>query len=162
MQAPRRSGRHNGRVEVRRARSCDAQQVASTWLRSRAAAVPAIPPPIHSPDEVHAWFETVVLPSKETWVAEEDGTVLALLVLDEDWIDQLYVDPDHTGHGLGTDLVNLAKSRRPRGLTLRTFQTNRRAQRFYERHGFVPMGTTGGDNEENAPDVRYEWRPPAT
>jgi GNAT superfamily N-acetyltransferase len=140
MQAPRREGEQDGFVEVRRARSCDAQQIAGTWLRSRAAAVPAIPPPIHSADEVHTWFETVVLPNKEVWIAEEDGTVLALLVLGDDWIDQLYVDPEHTGNGLGTDLVNLAKSRRPRGLTLRTFQTTRRAQRFYERHGFVPWG----------------------
>ena len=149
-------------MEIRRARSGDAHQIAETWLRSRAAAVPAIPPSVHPPDEVHAWFEAVVLPSKETWVAEEDGTVLALLVLDEDWIDQLYVAPGHTGNGLGTDLVNLAKARRPRGLRLWTFQTNRGAQRFYEGHGFLSVETTSGDNEENAPDVQYRWRPSVT
>lgn len=149
-------------MELRRARGGDAHQIADTWLRARAAAVPAIPPPVHPAHEVHEWFEAVVLPNKETWIAEEDGIVLALLVLDEDWIDQLYVAPGYTGNGIGTDLVNLAKACRPRGLRLWTFQTNRRAQRFYERHGFVPMDATTGDNEEEAPDIRYEWRPPAT
>ncbi len=46
------------------------------------------------------------------------------LVLDEDLIDQLYVAPGNTGNGIGTDLVNLAKTCRPQGLRLWTFQTN--------------------------------------
>ena len=40
-----------------------------------------------------------------------------------------------------------------------TFQSNHGARRFYERHGFVAVQHTDGDNEEGAPDVRYEWRP---
>lgn len=35
---------------------------------------------------------------------------------------------------------------------------NTAARRFYERHGFVPLAyTDGADNEENRPDVLYEW-----
>ena len=33
------------------------------------------------------------------------------------------------------------------------------ARRFYERHGFVVVGGTDGDNEEGAPDLRLEWQP---
>jgi hypothetical protein len=50
---------------------------------------------------------------------------------------------------------------RPGGLKLWTFEANLRARRFYERHGFVPTGATSGDNEEGAPDLRYEWPSPA-
>ena len=39
-----------------------------------------------------------------------------------------------------------------------TFQSNAGARRFYERHGFVAVQTTDGDNEEQAPDIRYLWR----
>lgn len=144
---------------IRRARDHEAHAVADVWLRSRAASIPAIPPPAHTPEEVHAWFSDVVLPTREVWVAEVDGVLVGVLVLDDDWIDQLYVVPDHTGRGLGAELVNLAKQHRPRRLRLWTFQANQRACRFYERHGFVPMETTDGDNEEGAPDVRYEWLP---
>ena len=36
---------------------------------------------------------------------------------------------------------------------------NTGAVRIYERHGFVVVG--GTDNEEGAPDLRMEWRPPS-
>lgn len=150
-------------MRVRRARAEEAGAIAGVWIRSRAAAAPAIPPPVHTDDEIRSYFEAVVLPEREVWVAEDDGAVVALLVLDDAWIDQLYVEPGHTGRGIGSDLVALAKRERPAGLELWTFEANARARRFYERHGFVVTGATAGDNEEGAPDVRYEWRPsPAT
>jgi len=148
-------------VTVRRADAGEAHQVAGVWLRSRAASVPAIPPPVHSDDELRTWFQDVVLPTKEVWVAEAGGDVVALLLPADDCIDQLYVDPDHIGGGFGGELMGLGKKQRPAGLELWTFEANVRARRFYERHGFVVTGATPGDNEEGAPDVRYEWRPPA-
>lgn len=63
-----------------------------------------------------------------------------------------------TGAGIGEVLLAQAKRLRPRGLQLWTFQSNTGARRFYERHGFVAVEQTDGDNEEGAPDVRYEWR----
>ena len=82
---------------------------------------------------------------------------MALLVLTDDWVDQLYVDPDRTGAGVGCRLLGVAKERRPQGLQLWTFRANHGARRFYERHGFIAVETTDGDNEERAPDARYEW-----
>lgn len=125
----------------------------------RAASVPAIPEPVHNQDEVHAWFEQVVLPEREVWIAENEATVVGIAVLEDDWLDQIYVHPDHTGHGVGSRLMSVAKEQRPSGLRLWTFQSNDGARRFYERHGFIATGATDGDNEEGAPDVRYEWSP---
>jgi hypothetical protein len=53
----------------------------------------------------------------------------------------------------------VAKRRRPSGLKLWTFAANVRARRFYECHDFVAAGSTAGDNEGGAPDVRYVWTP---
>jgi len=39
------------------------------------------------------------------------------------------------------------------------FQSNLHARRFYEERGFVAVAMTTGDNEEQSPDVCYEWRP---
>ena len=81
-----------------------------------------------------------------------------MMVVHEDDLDQLYVHPRWTGHGLGSSLVELAKDRHPHGLALWTFATNVRARRFYERHGFEPGERTDGtENEERAPAVRYHW-----
>lgn len=92
-------------------------------------------------------------------VAEVDGEVVGLLVLDGDDVDQLYVDPAMTGQGVGSRLLARAKAERPGGLELWTFQANAGARRFYARHGFVEAARTDGDNEERAPDLRLAWRP---
>lgn len=139
--------------------SDDALDVADIWLRSRYASIPAIPRPVHSDDEVRAHFRDVVIPQCETWIAEVEGDVTAVLALDGAWVEHLYVDPRHFGCGLGSQLLELAKLHRPSGLRLWTFQANDGARRFYERHGFVATDSTEGANEEGAPDVRYEWHP---
>jgi GNAT superfamily N-acetyltransferase len=145
-------------VELRRARGDEAAEVASVWLRSRKASIPAIPPPAHTDDEVLTWFQDIVLPNREVWIALTEAAVIAVLVLDRDWVDQLYVDPAWTGRGVGSRLIDVARERRPVRLRLWTFQANVAARRFYERHGFVAREMTDGDNEEGAPDVLYEWR----
>ena len=143
----------------RRATTEEAGQVAELWLRSRRAAVPAIPAPVHSDEEVRAHF-ALVIAGCEVWVLDgAEGAVVALLVLRPGWVDQLYVDPARTGQGLGSALLDLAKSRAGGALDLWTFERNVGARRFYERHGFAEVATTAGDNEEGAPDVRYRWTP---
>jgi GNAT superfamily N-acetyltransferase len=145
-------------VTLRRAEAADAAALAEVWLRSRRAAQPTIPPPVHADHEVRHWFANVVVPTRETWLAEVDGAVVAVLVLDGDELDQLYVEPGWQGRGIGSELVRLAQQRRPGGLALWTFLANLPARRFYERHGFLAVGwTDGSSNEEGAPDVRYAW-----
>lgn len=142
---------------LRRAEQGDARAVADVWLRSRRAAIPAIPAPVHDDDDVRGWYASVVLPTRPTWVVERGGQVVAMMVVDGAWIDQLYVDPAHTRRGLGRRLLEVAKAFAPSELDLWTFQSNTGARRFYERHGFVSVAMTDGDNEEGAPDVRYHW-----
>ena len=146
----------------RRADSNDVQAVADVLIRSRRAAVGAIPAAVHSDAETREWIRTVVIPEREVWLMQDaDSQPLAVLILDGSWVDQLYVEPTCTGMGLGSRLIELAKSRRPAGLQLWTFVTNTGAQRFYRRHGFVVAETTDGSrNEEKAPDIRFIWSAP--
>jgi GNAT superfamily N-acetyltransferase len=146
-------------ISYRRATDADARAAADLWLRARRAAGDAIPPPVHGDDDVRGWFATHVVRRTELWLAEEPaGALVGILVLDGSWVDQLYVEPTMTGRGIGAGLLALAKRERPSGLRLWTFASNARAQRFYERHGFVEMSRTDGrDNEERAPDILYAW-----
>jgi len=144
----------------RPARPDESQSLADLWLRSRYASIPAIPAPVHSDNDAREWFASVVVSDRELWVITTEERPAALLVLDHGWIDQLYVEPSVTGRGLGSRLVELAKSRRPAGLQLWTFATNVGAQRFYVRHGFTAVeATDGSGTEEKAPDVRFLWTP---
>jgi GNAT superfamily N-acetyltransferase len=142
---------------IRRADSNDAPAVASLWIRSRMASIPAIPAPVHGTDDVLSWFASEVIPRGGTWVMDQGGLLVALLVLEGSWVDQLYVDPDQTGSGSGSALLEHAKQLSNGKLDLWTFRSNWRARAFYERHGFVPVGTTDGENEENAPDIHFRW-----
>ena len=148
-------------IQVRRARREDVAAAAEVFLRSRHAAVPAIPPLVHDDDDVRGWFAETVFPDNELWIAADAaGRVIGLMVLDGDFVEQLYVDPAHTRAGVGSHLLAVAKSLRPRGLQLWAFQSNEGARRFYERAGFIAVDwTDGANNEERAPDVRYVWQP---
>ena len=142
---------------VRRAEQADYVAATEVLLRSRHASVPAIPPLVHLDEEAKKHFVQTVMPSTEVWVTETDGAISGVLVLNGNWIEQLYIDPTRTNHGLGTALIEQAKVERLEALELWTFESNRGAQRFYERHGFRAVGKTGGDNEEGEPDLHYRW-----
>ncbi|MBP2404617.1 GNAT family N-acetyltransferase [Streptomyces syringium] len=146
-------------ILIRRATPADAAGTAETWLRSYDAALPSVRR-AHTDDEVRDYFRYVVIPERETWVAEAGGEIVGMMVLHEEWLDQLYLAPGWRGRGLGDRLMTLAKERSPSGLDLWTFQINTPAHRFYERHGFTEAERTDGTtNEEREPDVRYVWRP---
>ena len=142
---------------IRRATPADATAVADVHLGAFRATYAFRP--AHTDDEVQAWVAEHLLPETETWVAELNGAVNAYCSLGDGWVEHLYVGPGHTGRGIGSRLIELAKGRQPAGLQLWTFQVNAAARRFYERHGFRPVELTdGAGNEERQPDVRYAWK----
>lgn len=147
------------RVTIRRGTQTDAVAAAELWLRARKQSLGTIPAPVHDDDDVHRWFGSHVVGDTELWIAEDAaGTPVGILVLDGEWVDQLYVEPAMTGQGIGAQLLSVAKRDRPGGLRLWTFASNTLAQRFYERHGFVETDRTDGRrNEERAPDILYTW-----
>lgn len=148
-----------GEPRLRQVRNNDARECAQVFLRSRAFALPDVPV-VHPPNEVRRWMADEVVGHTDMWVADLDGTVVGLLVLDGEWLEHLYVDPAWMGRGLGDRFIELAQQRSPEGLQLWTFQANEPALRFYARHGFVEAERTDGDgNEERAPDVRLTWAP---
>ena len=144
-------------VRLRKAGTADSAALAGLWWRTRAASVPAIPPPVHDEADVRTWVEDVLVPAGGTWVVERGSDVVAMMTVVGSEIDQLYVAPEDQHRGLGTMLVELAQELSPAELNLWTFRSNTRARSFYEALGFVVVGMSDGDNEEGAPDLRYRW-----
>jgi GNAT superfamily N-acetyltransferase len=146
---------------IRRGGAHDAHAAADLYLRAREAALRAgsMPAGVHDDDDVRGYFASHIVGTCELWVAEHEGALAGILVLDGDFVDQLYVEPGLTGRGIGSALLAVAKSERPQGLRLWAFQSNTGARRFYERHGFLEVRRTdGADNEEREADVLYRYR----
>ena len=148
------------RASLRRGTPADAKDLAELFWEVRSESVPHIPMIVHPRESVLPFVENVLLAEFEVWMAESGGRLVGFLaVVAPDVLGHLYLRADHTGHGLGARLLDVAKQRFPEGLQLWAFESNTDALRFYERHGFVPVEHTDGANEEGAPDVRMVWGP---
>jgi 8-oxo-dGTP pyrophosphatase MutT (NUDIX family)/GNAT superfamily N-acetyltransferase len=144
-----------GQPMLRPAVIADAAACARVYVRSRAYGLAEVPEP-HTEAEITAWMAERAIPDMDTWVADVDGVVVGQLMLAPGWLHHLYIDPSWIGRGLGDQLMAIARQRQPAGLQLWAFQSNARARRFYERHGFTAVEFTDGQgNQERWPDVRY-------
>ena len=142
----------------------DAEALATLYLTAREAAFPSIPRSVHPALEVREWFRSRFdAAGTEVWMAARDDAPVGLLLLEDDWVHSLYVDPDLTGQGVGSALLDLAKGLRPGGLGLWVFVSNTGARRFYARRGFAEVRRTdGSENEAREPDVEMAWPDPAS
>lgn len=144
-------------LSLTQALGSDADEIADVYLAARADTLPYLRQ-VHTDDEVRAWIREVALKRAETWLAKRDGAIVGFIMLMGEEVEQLYVLPGNYRRGIGTTLLNLAKTKRPNGLYLYTFQRNTRARAFYETQGFRIIGTNDGTrNEEQEPDIRYQW-----
>jgi putative acetyltransferase len=112
---------------------------------------------LHTAEEDRAYFSERVFAQCELWGHFDKQEMTGIIAFRDGWIDQLYVLPSCQGRGIGTALLEIARSRF-RNLQLWTFQRNTNARQFYERKGFTLIEVTeGSGNEEKEPDALYRW-----
>ena len=143
---------------LRPAVAADLSAVADLYLEVREAAVPSMPPQVHTVAEVHAHVGGWDLVARDVWLAEVEARPVAFMVLEGAWLNALYVLPGHARVGVGSALLELAKNLRPEGFCLWVFESNAPAREFYRARGVVELERTDGSaNEERAPDLRMAW-----
>lgn len=107
--------------------------------------------------ENQVYFLNNILPERfQVNLALIDDRVVGMIAANESEISQLYIHIDYQGIGIGQTLLDKVKAKSSGRLTLYTFEVNENAQRFYEKNGFKIIGR-GQENEENLPDIQYEW-----
>lgn len=147
-----------GILDIRRLAPGELAEATDVWYRSLAASIAYMRPEQRRREEDDkGFFREVVAVTREVWVAVADGRIVGVLALEGSEVDRLYVAPEAQARGIGTALLEHAKSLRPRGLTLVTHQRNVSARRFYERHGFEAGKVGLSPPPENEPDVWYTW-----
>ncbi len=144
-------------MNLRPATSEDAPAIATLMRTTFRVSLPFLPD-LHTAEQDLAYVSGHLIPDTTIWVAEIAGEIAGYVAFRLDWIDHLYIHPDHQGHGLGDALlVKAMADGAPKQLW--AFQQNTRARRFYESRGFEAVEfTDGARNEEKTPDVRYIWR----
>ena len=113
-------------------------------------------PRIHTRAEEIAFADKLIA---QSWIFVFERTHIEGFIAQQGFkIHALYVSPQAQGQGIGTTLLNHAKSQNET-LELWTFQNNLRAQQFYSSHGFFEISRTDGrGNDEKLPDIHLKWQ----
>jgi GNAT superfamily N-acetyltransferase len=144
-------------ISIERAAPNDAAEITSLYLASRAEALRYLRR-LYTDKQILTWIEGTVMTRSRVWVARRDGRIVGFVALEGDELHHLYLLPGHYRQGIGTQLLDLAKRESPGRLRLFTFQRNTRARQFYEANGFnIVDQSEGSRNEEEEPDIQYEW-----
>jgi GNAT superfamily N-acetyltransferase len=98
---------------------------------------------LHTPEEDRWFFRERVFKMCEVWGAFDNAVMIGIIAFRENWIDQLYMLPKAQERGVGTELLQVARSSFDR-LQLWTFQRNVQARRFYQARGFALVQETDG------------------
>lgn len=113
---------------------------------------------VHSFDDHLGFLRTKLIKENKVYLAIDERTdnVVGMMAIAGSALNQLYIHVGYQRMGIGSRLLKIAKELSPGKLQLFTFEVNKNAQAFYEKHGFTIIGR-GYENEENLPDIRYEW-----
>ena len=146
-------------VVIREYKAADFDAVTILWRVSREKSLPEFQRAKgHFFYEDLDYFRHEILMKDKVWVAEVAGCPAAFMAMENEFIDQLYVHPDHWRRGIGGALLNFAREQSPGHLWLYTLQVNVNARAFYEKNGFVAEKFGFSPPPENEPDVEYHWR----
>ncbi|NYE06941.1 ribosomal protein S18 acetylase RimI-like enzyme [Bacillus niacini] len=132
-----------------------AKQTVEMWRNSKEAALGQ--KEIHSFDSHVDFLNQILAKQYQVDLVLMDEMIVGMIAYNEGEISQLYIHIDFQGNGIGQTLLARAKEQSAGRLILYTFEVNKKAQRFYEKHGFIIIGR-GYENEEDLPDILYEWK----
>lgn len=139
---------------VRRVKQSDIDAAADIWLEANMEAHSFVPE-----EYWNGHFEMVkeLLAQAELYVWEDGAGIQGFVGLEADYIAGLFVRSGARSGGVGKQLLDRAKAGRDR-LTLRVYQKNAGAIRFYRREGFV-VREESVDESTGEPEYVMLWEP---
>jgi GNAT superfamily N-acetyltransferase len=146
----------------------DMARVADVWHAGWHAAHPGhVPDGLTAARTLESFHQRTPLRVADTTVAEVDGDLAGFIMIDDDEVEQVFVDPDRRGSGVAALLLDEAERQvRAAGhevAWLAVVAGNARARRFYEKRGWsdegdLPYEVTAGGTTYVSPCRRYVKR----
>jgi ribosomal protein S18 acetylase RimI-like enzyme len=124
------------------------------WRTSFEAGVGIVDP--HPIEAQEQYFLREVQARHEVRVALRGDALVGFVAADAESVVQLHVRVGCWRRGIGTRLLDWAKSQSGGSLWLYTFARNARARAFYERNGFEAVAY-GFEPTWRLADLRYRW-----
>lgn len=122
---------------IRKYQKADMDQILDIWLSASVKAHAFIEPAFW--ESKVSEMRDVYLPASETFVFESGGQIAGFYSLYENTLAAVFVAPSLQGEGVGTALIEDAKSRRE-CLQLTVYRENDPSIHFYKKHGFISSG----------------------
>ncbi|OWV29875.1 N-acetyltransferase [Halomonas campaniensis] len=138
---------------IRKYQKADMDQILDIWLSASVKA--------HAFIESAFWeskvseMRDVYLPASETFVFESGAQIAGFYSLYENTLAAVFVAPSLQGKGVGTALIDYAKSRRE-CLQLTVYRENDPSIHFYKKHGFISLGEQM-DERTGHPELVMEY-----
>ncbi len=121
---------------IRKYKETDLEIVVDIWYRSSSLAHPFLEPEFV--EKVKKDMHDIYIPNSETWVYEENGSIIGFIGMIENEIGGLFVLPHKHSRGTGTKLVNLVREQHDE-LEVEVFKKNNIGRAFYDKYGFISI-----------------------
>lgn len=148
--------KNTGEVRIRPFQANDADRLVDIWLKGSLLSHDFIDPGYWEAQTGE--MASQYLPNSKTYVLEEpeNGTLLGFISLVESYIAALFIDVREQNRGYGKQLLNMAKDGHGL-LSLKVYQKNNDAVRFYRKNGFVAVEEA---KDPGTSEMEYvmEWR----
>ena len=129
-------------------------EVVRLWRESFEFGVGVVDP--HPIEEQRQAFVCSVVPNNSVRMALLDGKLVGFIAATKESITHMYVRVGHHHRGIGTQLLDWAKTQSHGKLWLFAFARNAIACAFYEKHGFQVIAR-GFEPTWQLADIKYEW-----
>lgn len=138
---------------IRKMRKDDIDVVVDIWYKASIQAHSFIPKKYWEDNKNLMKYK--YLPISEVYLAVKDKAVLGFIALVSDNLAAIFVEPKLQGEGIGSLLLDYAKSIR-NVLWLKVYVKNKRAVHFYKKKGFkVKSKSTDSDTGEK--ELVLQW-----
>ncbi|GAK12440.1 GNAT family N-acetyltransferase [Geomicrobium sp. JCM 19039] len=100
-------------------------------------------------------MKTTYIPMSVTHVKVENMKIVGFISMVDNYLAALFVDQSYRNSGIGKELLECGK-KQSEHMKVKVYKKNTKAVHFYERNGFIKVGTLLDENT-NEQECLFEW-----